>query len=561
MRGPPQQRIESPDEDRRDRLLEAGAVALATLIALALRAWHLGDAGIAQFDEGVYALSGLGLSDPSQPHRLFPGQERFSPPVYISLVALSFLLGGATDRGAILVNVILGTLTIPVLWWVARRWFGPGAGVAAAIMLALNESHVTLSRSALTDVTFALVFLLAVAGLMWALDEGGTRRAVVAGVLTGLAWNTKYHGWFAGLIAIGAVVTLLPRDGWNATWQRLRWLLIAAVVALVLVLPWTLYIGSQPGSVGGWSNYFSTMLRVDWVGNLVTHVQQQQFLEGPWSRSAVPLAILAVCGIRWRTFPAFRLLAGVVVATGAVSLILGEFAVTCALALAAAAQLWRTGDTASRMLLLWLALWCAAAPLYEPYFRLLLPFQMATYVAAGAAVVSLLSRQTDASVHRAPGMLAAGLTCALVAFLARSMPDASDPWSRGDALRRAAGQLGSHIPPGTAVTVVGEPALAFYLHQDGHPAFRRPSLEDLRAMRGPAYLVAGVYAIRAPRLRDALASHGAQLQPVARIAVDPGDLRLLDDGRARLARAYRSQSASTYDLTLYFLAEASRDSR
>src|SRR5688572_26557900 len=183
-----------------------GVIAL-TGCALGLRAWGFGDTGLGQFDEGVYAFTGLGLTDPSQPYRMFPEQQKFSPLVYVSLVALSYLLRGASAHSAILVNVIVGTLSVLGVWWIARRWFGAAAAIGAAVFTALSEAHVILSRTALTDVTFTLLFFIALAAMVWSLERGGTWRAVVAGVLVGLAWNTKYHGWFALVIvamAIGA---------------------------------------------------------------------------------------------------------------------------------------------------------------------------------------------------------------------------------------------------------------------------------------------------------------------------------------------------------------------
>src|SRR5687767_2766421 len=139
--------------ESRVRLVEiAGVIALAAC-ALGLRAWGFGETGLGQFDEGVYAFTGLGLSDPSQPQRMFPEQQKFSPPVYVFLVALSYLVRGASDHSAILVNVIVGTLSVLGIWWVTRRWFGAAAAMGAAAFTALSEVHVILSRTALTDVT------------------------------------------------------------------------------------------------------------------------------------------------------------------------------------------------------------------------------------------------------------------------------------------------------------------------------------------------------------------------------------------------------------------------
>ena len=135
---------------------------LAVLFAaLALRAWNALAHGIDHFDEGVYAFSALGIADPSAPLQLFPGEFRFSPPVFFTLIgAVAKVFHLQTDAAAIALNVALGTLTVAALWWIGRAWFGASAGLAAAALLGFNEYHVALSRTGLTDVAFSLFFLL-----------------------------------------------------------------------------------------------------------------------------------------------------------------------------------------------------------------------------------------------------------------------------------------------------------------------------------------------------------------------------------------------------------------
>src|SRR5688572_13752417 len=371
-------------------VVEIGCVIAVAALALALRAWGFGETGLAQFDEGVYAFTGLGLSDPSQPQRMFPEQQKFSPPVYVFLVALSYLVRGASDHSAILVNVIVGTLSVLGIWWVTRRWFGAAAAMGAAAFTALSEVHVILSRTALTDVTFTLVFFLALAAMVWSLERGGNWRAIVAGVMVGLAWNTKYHGWFALVIVAMAIVArgLVGRHKpGERAWTMLatkRWV-VSAVVAGLCYLPWAVFIQSQPGATGGWSSYFATMLRTDWLGNVARHAVQQGWLEGPWSRASVPLAFLAITlaspAVRRRFGPWCVMLA--MLSAGAVAL--GASATAALLVLLGIPGLRRPPVSLATLVLLALVvLWVVMAPLYHPYFRLLLPFMMALHVIAAA---------------------------------------------------------------------------------------------------------------------------------------------------------------------------------
>lgn len=562
----------------------AGVFAL-TAIALVLRAWAFGDTGLGQFDEGVYAFSGLGLSDSSQPHRLFPEQQKFSPPVYVSLVALSFLTRGASDHSAIAVNVLVGTLSVGALWWITRRWFGAAAAFGAAAFTALSEMHVVLSRAALTDVSFTLVFFLALAAVVWSLEDGSNWRAVIAGILVGLAWNTKYHGWFV-LVIMAMVIAArwLGRRkhaddrAWMAVSAR-RWL-VCAVVAGLCYLPWAAFIQWQPGSTGGWSSYFATMLRTDWLGNVVRHAAQQAWLEGPWSRASVPLAFVAITVASPQVRRRFGTWCVALAMLCAGALTLGAAGTAAVVLLLGVPGLRRSPLSLANLALLALVmLWVVMAPLYHPYFRLLLPFMLALHVLTAVLLARWvegldvfrvafwrpLATSSGADVVPVlPGARAPRLGVGVVAVLltltvGRWRTDYSDPWRTARSFAAAADTISTLVPAGARVMVLGEPPLAFYLHQRGHPAFGRVTLKELDALTEPGYLIAGRYAMSAPVLRSGLAERANRLTLIDTIAVVPTDLRLLDDHPPALATRYRERMDGRYELVLYRYVPAVTD--
>ena len=88
----------------------------------------------------------------------------YAPAGFPVLVGLSYLVSGRQRPGGDSgVDRAAGTLTIPVAAWLARRTFGPGAGGAAAAFAALSGPHVAFSRMALTDASFLLFWLVAIA--------------------------------------------------------------------------------------------------------------------------------------------------------------------------------------------------------------------------------------------------------------------------------------------------------------------------------------------------------------------------------------------------------------
>ena len=99
--------------------------------------------------------------------------------------------------------------------------------------------------------------------------------------------------------------------------------------------------------------------------------------------------------------------------------------------------------------------------------------------------------------------------------------------------------------------VLGEPPLAFHLHQRGHPAFGRVTLGVLDAQTKPGYLLVGRYASSAPALRSGLAARAQRLTLLDTVWIVPTDLRLLDDLTPRLATRYRQRPDDRYELFLY----------
>ena len=72
----------------------------------------------------------------------------------------------------------------------------------------------------------------------------------------------------------------------------------------------------------------------------------------------------------------------------------------------------------------------------------------------------------------------------------------------------------------------------------------------------PIYLVEGVYARRAPKLRNGLRRLAGRLELLATYPVVPKDLRVLDDFQGRHGRRYRTAPDGTFNLNLYVLHPA-----
>ncbi|MBC7817746.1 MAG: glycosyltransferase family 39 protein [Planctomycetaceae bacterium] len=233
-----------PASDPREQPIsryELWAVVAITLLGAAVRFAFPSAMAIEHFDEGVYASN---LLFPDQGNE-YPDRHLYAPSLVPALIEWSIILFGDKGIAPMLPSLLFGTLTIPLIWWVGRQWFGPLSGIAAATLLSLSDFHIAFSRSALTDVPLCFWLLLAVYLFERAFRDLSWPTAIAAGFTTGLAWWTKYNGWLPLAISLSGLMawSLFVRRDERHFLRRLA-LWVAAAVTAVLV--WSPYWLSLP---------------------------------------------------------------------------------------------------------------------------------------------------------------------------------------------------------------------------------------------------------------------------------------------------------------------------
>ena len=393
-----------------------------------------------------------GFADHTQPYVFSSDQIKFSPPVFPLLVSLAFRIGGPAGFSGNMLNAVLGTLTILVLWWVARLWFGAAAAAATAAMLTCSTYHVAFSRALLTDVAFALIFLIAVSIAEVAFRRNSLPVAVGAGLLTGLAWNTKYHGWFVLVIFAGVIISFAWRRllslsfGPQTRRLCLLWIVMAGT-AVLCYLPWLWFIQSQPGGYAALAKYQRTLLSLHYFTNLWSQARQQFFWESPFSRFSIPLAIVCAAFVDRRRVLSKQSALLVTIVT-AVGLLAGSSAAVLLMAILAAPSLYIAADSwRGRILVAWLALWVVSTPVYHPYSRLLLPFTIASFLAAGYWISRQLQKpQSVRAIAGGRTILACGLLIVLLGIFSFRLPGA-DLWQPTRDFADSAAQTGHPNSP------------------------------------------------------------------------------------------------------------------
>src|SRR6202142_4270788 len=153
------------------------------------------------------------------------------PPLALWLQALSAKVFGFAPASLIEPEGLCAVLAVLLLYRIVAPRFGVTAGLVGAFALAVFPSFVAVSRENGVDSLLILLALAACWAALGAIDSGRLSWLVCAGVLVGLAFNTKSLA--AVLVAPGIFVGYLAcaPGSWR---QRLAVLGVAGAVSLVI---------------------------------------------------------------------------------------------------------------------------------------------------------------------------------------------------------------------------------------------------------------------------------------------------------------------------------------
>jgi hypothetical protein len=149
---------------------------------------------------------------------------------------IPFVLFGLTSFLIRLPSLITGILTLPLVYFIAKRTLGPGFGLLAMFLLAISPWHIILSRWGLNENIVPFIFCLGVACLL--LSSRTNSWFVAAAAIFGLSLYAYAALYVAVPIFMLITIPLLLRA------KRLgkRSLLIGTAVFLALAIPLLLFV-------------------------------------------------------------------------------------------------------------------------------------------------------------------------------------------------------------------------------------------------------------------------------------------------------------------------------
>jgi len=155
---------------------------------------------------------------------------------YSLLAVASVRIFGTVEWALRLPALLLGAAGVYALWRFVRALAGPGAGLLAALLLALSPMHVAWSRSARGYTGLALMTIVSSHRFFTLLRQPSRRAAIEHALATSGAIYFHMYGVWAGLIQYVLFVALALRSRLPAPGFRLLWRSFAAVLVTTVLL-------------------------------------------------------------------------------------------------------------------------------------------------------------------------------------------------------------------------------------------------------------------------------------------------------------------------------------
>jgi 4-amino-4-deoxy-L-arabinose transferase-like glycosyltransferase len=236
---------ESLDDGPSDSALgrhEAVALGILLLCAALFRVLHWSATAVMFNDGPIF----IGLAEAMAEGEWARALSHEYHPLFPALIAVFHSLIGDWERAAVAVNVIGGTAAVACLYGFSRAAFGRTAAFAAAAILTVHPYAINFTGDVQSEGLYLGLFLGAVWALWLGLRSASLGAAVVAGLLSGLAYLTRPEG--IGLLAVGGALA-----GWyflRRSWPRRRavtWGALLFLSAALVAAPYVLWLRAETG--------------------------------------------------------------------------------------------------------------------------------------------------------------------------------------------------------------------------------------------------------------------------------------------------------------------------
>src|SRR5689334_4645298 len=215
----------------REKLLSWLGLAGALAVSAGLNLWNLAQNG---YDNLYYSVAVQSMLQ-SRHNFFFASYDAGGfisvdkPPVALWIQTLGAKLLGFNALGILLPEALAGIASVALLFFLARRLFGPLAASVAALALALTPIAVAVERGNNTDTWLMFTLLLAAWAITRATETGRFALLALSMALVGVAFNIKMLEAFIVLPAFYLLYLVAARVNWR---KRLLHLTLGTAVVM-----------------------------------------------------------------------------------------------------------------------------------------------------------------------------------------------------------------------------------------------------------------------------------------------------------------------------------------
>jgi 4-amino-4-deoxy-L-arabinose transferase-like glycosyltransferase len=171
------------------------------------------------------------------------------PPLGFWIQAASARLLGFSGLSILLPEALAGVGSVALVYVLVRRAFGQGAGLLAALMLAITPVSVAVSRSNTIDSLLVFTLLLAAWTAVKAAETGRLRWLLLTALIVGLGFEIKMLEAYLVVPALGLLYLLAAPRSWLV---RAGHLALACVVLVATSFAWPVAVDLTPASQRPW---------------------------------------------------------------------------------------------------------------------------------------------------------------------------------------------------------------------------------------------------------------------------------------------------------------------
>jgi 4-amino-4-deoxy-L-arabinose transferase-like glycosyltransferase len=177
------------------------------------------------------------------------------PPLGLWIETAFAAVLGVSGFSVVLPNILAGVSSVPLLYYLVKKYFGIGAGLVAAFALALTPVSLAVDRNNTIDGMLIFTLLLAAWAFINATETGRLKYLLLGAFLVGLGFNIKMLQAFLPLPAFYALYFFGAKTSWR---RKTLYLVLASVLLAVVSLSWAVTVDLIPASqrpyVGGTSS-------------------------------------------------------------------------------------------------------------------------------------------------------------------------------------------------------------------------------------------------------------------------------------------------------------------